>query len=180
MPFERFVSAIDQNILTLTEEFVNRVILGEKNPELCDIRSRLLIDNSRIGWSTEILRHERTINIHVTEHQFRKQKHGGEHLDRWKIVSCCTLISCSVGIIFHSLRCREYKGRRTLCNSQPSLSGEQEEKIEDEHCWFLYLMGWIPGVSIELWEETTRSDLFLRFAQVTWCSAPEERERIDL
>lgn len=28
MPFDRFVNAIDQNILKLTEEFVSRVILG--------------------------------------------------------------------------------------------------------------------------------------------------------
>lgn len=28
MPFDRFVAAIDQNILALTEEFVTRVILG--------------------------------------------------------------------------------------------------------------------------------------------------------
>jgi hypothetical protein len=74
MPFERFVSAIDQNILTLTEEFVNRVILGENDKELSDIRSLWVIDDSRIGRSTEVLRHEGTIDFHVTEHQFRKQK----------------------------------------------------------------------------------------------------------
>ena len=28
MPFDRFVSSIDHNILTLTEEFVSRIILG--------------------------------------------------------------------------------------------------------------------------------------------------------
>ena len=28
MPFDRFVTAVDQNILTLTEEFVSRIILG--------------------------------------------------------------------------------------------------------------------------------------------------------
>ena len=31
MPFDRFVAAIDQNILNLTEEFVTRVILGRSN-----------------------------------------------------------------------------------------------------------------------------------------------------
>ena len=31
MPFDRFVAAIDQNILNLTEEFVTRVILGKIN-----------------------------------------------------------------------------------------------------------------------------------------------------
>lgn len=30
MPFDRFVTAIDQNILTLTEEFVTRIIFGKK------------------------------------------------------------------------------------------------------------------------------------------------------
>ena len=59
-----------------------------------------------------------------------------------------------------------------------SLESEREEKIEDERCWFLCLMGWILGVSIELGEEKTRNNLFLRFVQVTWCSASEERECI--
>ena len=31
MPFDRFVTAIDQDILNLTEEFVTRVILGKIN-----------------------------------------------------------------------------------------------------------------------------------------------------
>jgi hypothetical protein len=30
MPFDRFVAAIDQNILTLTQEFVQQVISGKK------------------------------------------------------------------------------------------------------------------------------------------------------
>jgi len=30
MPFDRFVAAIDQNILALTEDFVKRVIEGYK------------------------------------------------------------------------------------------------------------------------------------------------------
>ncbi|CAF3700955.1 unnamed protein product, partial [Rotaria sordida] len=43
MPFDRFVAAIDQNILTLTEEFVSRVILElDDDPESYTIKEQLI------------------------------------------------------------------------------------------------------------------------------------------
>ncbi|CAF5196524.1 unnamed protein product, partial [Rotaria magnacalcarata] len=43
MPFDRFVSAIDQNILILTEEFVTRVILElDDEPKSYTIKEQLI------------------------------------------------------------------------------------------------------------------------------------------
>ena len=65
MPFDRFVMAIDQNILTLTEEFVKRVILGRRTPRTS--LENYSIFAFRIRQRSEILHHQRATNSYVTK-----------------------------------------------------------------------------------------------------------------
>lgn len=70
MPFDRFVMAIDQNILTLTEEFVKRVILGSRRtPSSLENQSTLAF---RTRQRSEILHYQRTTNSYVTKQKLGK------------------------------------------------------------------------------------------------------------